>query len=211
MGEDEATLFAVGEKNFAHLSPPAMDGTPSHWSSFLRVENVDASTKKAVANGGTEFMSPMDIPPGRFSVIATPSGASMCLFHESDLDGAEHYESEPGLIHWVELQSTDIDTDVKWLKDSFGFTTDEMEMPDGKYHILKRGDEMTGGVSAPMGSDMPSAWVIWFNVADVDATLEKATQHNGTILAPAFDIPDTGRMGVIQDPAGGVIGVMTPS
>jgi len=210
MGDMDATLFSVGDKFFAHVSPPSIEGTPSHWSSFLRVDDVDASTKKSVENGGTELLAPNDIPPGRFSVVSTPSGASMALFHEADPDDSYHHDTAPGLVHWVELQSTNASADLAWLKSTFGFTTDEMPMPTGQYHILKRGDEPSGGVMALDNNDMPANWMVWINVADVDETMSKAQKHAGEVIAPVFAIPEVGRMGVIKDPAGGVLGVITP-
>jgi len=120
MGDSDATMFSTQDKFFAHVSPPTIDGTPSHWSSFLRVDDVDASTKAAIANGGTQILPGTDIPPGRFSVIATPSGAAMALFHEADADGSFHHETAPGLVHWVELHSSAVGQDLDWLKSTFG-------------------------------------------------------------------------------------------
>ncbi len=211
MGDSEATFFRVGaDKIFAHLSPPEMDGVPSHWSSFLRVDNVDASTTSAVKNGGHEIMPPMDIPPGRFSVISTPSGASMVLFHEADPTDSHHHETAPGLVHWVELHSKDIDTDIAWLKKTFGFDISEMQMPNGPYYILKNGDQPRGGVMASQSDDAPAMWLVWINVSNVDETLASAESNNGKVLSPIFEVPGVGRMAVMQDPTGGVLGVITP-
>lgn len=211
MGDTDATMFsASGDKIFAHLAEPAMEGVPSHWSSFLRVDDVDTSTKAAVNNGGTQIMPPTDIPPGRFSVISTPSGASMALFHEANPEESQHHESAPGLVHWVELNSQNINTDVTWLKKTFGFDTSEMAMPFGPYYILQSNDNPRGGAMASQSKDEPSMWLIWIHVANVDETVKKATENNGKIISPLLDLPDVGRIAVIQDPTGGVLGVITP-
>jgi predicted enzyme related to lactoylglutathione lyase len=44
---------------------------------------------------------------------------------------------------------------------------------------------------------MPYVWV-----NDVDAITARATQLGGKVLAPAMDIPNVGRMSVLQDPQG---------
>lgn len=85
-----------------------------------------------------------------------------------------------------------------------------MDMPDGTYHILKRGEEMSGGVMAQNNGSMPSNWLVWINVTNVDDTLSAAQQNDGKVIQPVFEIPNIGRMGIIQDPAGGVLGVITP-
>lgn len=210
MGDSDATMFAAGKNTLAHLSPPAMDGVPSHWSSFLRVDDVDASTKSAIDNGGQQIMPPTDIPPGRFSVISTPSGAAMALFHEADPAVSHHLDTAPGQVHWVELHSKDIDTDISWLKNTFGFTTSEMEMPFGPYHILKSGDNPRGGVMTSQAPEAPAHWLLWINVANVDDTMALVEKNKGSVLSPVMDVPEVGRMTVIQDPAGGVLGIITP-
>ena len=45
-------------------------------------------------------------------------------------------------------------------------------------------------------------------VDDVDARAARATHARGTVLAGPMDIPTVGRMAIIQDPTGGVIGII---
>ncbi len=210
MGDTDATMFTANNNIFAHLSP-AMDGQPSHWSSFLRVDDVDASTKAATNNGGQEIMPPIDIPPGRFSIISSPSGAAMALFLEADPADSNHLESTPGHVHWVELHSKDIDKDIEWLKTTFGFDTSEMDMPFGPYHILKSGDNPSGGAMASQAPEAPAHWLVWINVANVDETMALVEKNKGKVLSPIMDVPEVGRMTVIQDPTGGMLGIITPS
>lgn len=209
MGDSTATFFTAGGKMLAHLMEPPMPGVPSHWSNYLRVDDVDACAAKAVANGGKQLVPGTDIPPGRFSTITTPSGATFNLFHEASSD-SEHHPGGEGGVHWVELHSKDIAADTGWLADTFGFETSEMDMPDGKYTILKSGGEMRGGAMASQNPDAPAMWLMWIHVGDVDATLERAEKQGGKVVAPVFDVPGIGRMGIISDPTGGVIGVITP-
>ncbi|MCP4803777.1 MAG: hypothetical protein GY913_17470 [Proteobacteria bacterium] len=128
------------------MAPP-MPGVPSHVNNYLRVEDVDASTAAAVANGGTCAVPATDIPPGRFSVITSPSGAMVSLFKESDPSSQDHPADDKG-FHWIELHSTDIDADVAFLKATFSFDVGEMPMPNGAtYYLLNDGDTQ---VSSPI-------------------------------------------------------------
>jgi len=81
MGEHNATLFAANGVPLAHYMAPPMEGVPSYWDNYIRVDDVDASTTAAVANGGQQLVPPTDIPVGRFSVVTSPSGAIICLLH----------------------------------------------------------------------------------------------------------------------------------
>ena len=49
---------------------------------------------------------------------------------------------------------------------------------------------------------MPSAWGVYFAVADCEATLELAKSLGGDVVLPPRDIPP-GRFAVLRDPQGG--------
>ena len=211
MGDEEAIMFAAQDGiPRAHTREPGMEGEPSHWDNYLRVDDVDASTTAAVAHGGSLLVPGTDIPPGRFSVVTSPSGAAICLFHEADEAGSNNAPGGDGAIHWVELHSTDLDTDLAWLKATFGFEIDEMPMPQGPYHLLMADGQMRGGATSQQHEGAPSMWLTWIQQSSVDSTVERAAAAGGNVIAPPFDVPTVGRMAILQDPAGGVFGVITP-
>jgi uncharacterized protein len=53
---------------------------PPHWLVYFVVEDADLSTAKAEELGAKVLMPPMDIQPGRFSVLQDPQGAAFALF-----------------------------------------------------------------------------------------------------------------------------------
>lgn len=59
----------------------AEDGDrPSHWMSYVAVEDVDAKASQAAELGGKVCVPPTDIPNvGRFCVITDPTGATLSL------------------------------------------------------------------------------------------------------------------------------------
>ena len=58
---------------------------------------------------------------------------------------------------------------------------------------------------------MPSAWVPYFFVVDVDAALKRALAGGATALDEVMDVPDIGRMASLLDPHGARFAIMTPS
>jgi predicted enzyme related to lactoylglutathione lyase len=53
---------------------------PSHWMSYVAVDDVDESAKKVEELGGKVCVPPTDIPNvGRFSVITDPTGATFSM------------------------------------------------------------------------------------------------------------------------------------
>ncbi len=210
MGDSTATMFTAADIPRAHLTAPPMGGVPSHWDNYLRVEDVDAATKAAADNGGTVMVPDTDIPVGRFSVVTSPSGAMLSLFHESD-DSAQNAPAGDGSIHWVELHSKDLSADLAWLEASFGITNESMPMPNGEYSLLKSGEDMIGGAMNAMNPDAPAMWLTWVQVPNIDETVAATTAHNGQVLGPVMDVPTVGRMAVLMDPTGGVFGAITPA
>jgi len=56
--------------------PPQLAGTPSHWGTYITVDDVDATVRKAEALGAKICMPPTDIPNvGRFATLQDPQGA----------------------------------------------------------------------------------------------------------------------------------------
>jgi predicted enzyme related to lactoylglutathione lyase len=64
--------------------------------------------------------------------------------------------------------------------------------------VMQLSDEMAA-------SGMPPVWTTYVNVDDLDETLRKVEDAGGSIIGPAMDVMDAGRMAVIADPAGAVI------
>jgi predicted enzyme related to lactoylglutathione lyase len=122
--------------------------------------------------------------------------------------------ADHGTFYWNELATTDIEGAKAFYSKVIGWNFDEMpNMSGGTYWILKSGDEMAGGLMAmppavPDGT--PPYWMSYVAVDDVDEAIAKAADLGGAVLMAPFDIPDVGRMGVIQDPQGAVLSLMTP-
>lgn len=53
---------------------------PSHWASYIAVDNADETVAKITENGGSVHVPPFDAPGvGRMSMVADPSGANFAI------------------------------------------------------------------------------------------------------------------------------------
>jgi uncharacterized protein len=52
------------------------DQVPAHWLTYFGVEDTDAAVEKVKAAGGAVNFGPVDIPAGRFAVVADPVGGA---------------------------------------------------------------------------------------------------------------------------------------
>ena len=63
---------------------------------------------------------------------------------------------------------------------------------------------------AQRDAGVPPLWNSYVTVESADGTLERARELGAAIHAPAFDVLDVGRMGVIQDPQSAFVMVWEP-
>lgn len=74
--------IAVGEQSIGGIyqMTPEYGDAPSHWMSYVAVEDVNASAQRVEELGGQVCVPPTDIPQvGRFCVIKDPTGATLSL------------------------------------------------------------------------------------------------------------------------------------
>lgn len=71
------TSFTLGDLLIGggHAPAPQEDPTP-RWSITFWVPDADEAAATAEKLGGTVLLAPMDIPVGRFTVLADPQGAT---------------------------------------------------------------------------------------------------------------------------------------
>jgi hypothetical protein len=62
------------------------------------------------------------------------------------------------------------------------------------------------GAISPLGDHaapgIPPHWNSYVSVDDIEASVAKVAPAGGTVVAPPFDVFDSGRMAVVQDPTG---------
>jgi hypothetical protein len=205
VADSEAGAVFVGPGGAVAHIQPLMDGTPAHWCTYLAVDDLDASTA-AAGEQGAILVPPTALPAGRFSLVVTPSGAAFALYEADAAD--EQAKPGPGSLHWVELHSTSVDTDLAWFQEVFGIGHAVQQMPSGPYTVLQAGGANRGGV-VPARTDR-AVFFPWVQVADVAATVAAVRAHDGAVITDVFE-EAIGRMAVVADPSGAVFGVIQPA
>ena len=116
-----------------------------------------------------------------------------------------------GAFSWSELLVDDIDLAIGFYTDVIGCEIEEMEMPQGKYYIIKSDDIPIGGImKKPEGIEqMPDSWGTYITVNDVDETLAKAEIAGGKAVYPPMDVPGVGRMCAITDRGEAMVSIIT--
>lgn len=110
---------------------------------------------------------------------------------------------------WVDLSTPDLEEATSFYSQVLGWELEKTPTPMGDYYIGKQHGHQVAGLMehTPELEDAPPMWTMFINVADVDGTVSKAAEAGGDILDPPSEIPD-GRVAVIADPAGAMLGVI---
>lgn len=189
-------------------------GVPPHWMAHVRVANVDETAAKAKSLGGKVYVEPQDVPKvGRFSVIADPQGASISVF--SPVDKMEsHDNTKSGEFTWNELSTTDHKAAFDFYKELFGWEkTSAFDMgPMGEYLMYGQGGKTYGGMmTKPKDAPMPTAWLYYVHVDDLEASIERAKGKSAKLLMGPTDVPGGERIAILTDPQGAAFALHGPA
>lgn len=106
---------------------------------------------------------------------------------------------------WFELSSQDAPASLAFHEALFGWSHLHNDMGEmGNYTFLRNASGTIGALCGmPPGSEgRPSAWNVYFLVDNVDASVARAGELGGHLLAEAFDVPGHGRGAMLADPTG---------
>ena len=211
MGEGEVyTMFLKDGETVGAVSPMQKEmreqGVPSHWNSYITVDNVDALQAKVTELGGQVLAPPFDVfDSGRMMVIQDPSGASVNLWQPQNHLGASLVNTYGAMV-WNELVTNDMPKAMEFFKGLLGWEFQKQEGQD-YYMILNNGRPAGGMLTVEGMSEMPAFWMVYYNVADIDASIAKVKALGGQIHKEQEAV-GVGRFAIINDPTGGVMTIM---
>jgi len=212
MGEEAGgyTLFNKGSAQVAGAGPLMMEGQPTAWTTYVYVDDLDATAAKVSAAGGTVLVAPMDVlDVGRMGVFLDSTGAAFAAWQPKAHTGAGLF-NEPGSLTWNELASRDIEASKRFYASVFGWEGSTSPFGPTTYTEFKVNGNTIGGMrelGAQDAADVPPHWLVYFAVADTDATVAKAESEGAHSLVPPTTIPP-GRFAVLADPQGAVFAII---
>ncbi|HEY5183317.1 MAG TPA: VOC family protein, partial [Actinomycetes bacterium] len=120
-----------------------------------------------------------------------------------------------GLFGWVDLTTTDVEGARAFYTELFGWTSQDLPTPMGPaYTMFSKDEKLVAGMTpqqpALAAAGVPSLWSSYVLVEDVDAVLATVEPSGGAVVMPAMDVMDQGRMAMVSDPSGAVVGLWQP-
>jgi predicted enzyme related to lactoylglutathione lyase len=182
-----------------------MGDYPPTWTLYFASDDADTTATSITANGGSILQPAVDIADiGRMLIAMDPTGGVFGVWQGRTMPGFG-IMGTPGGWAWCDLRSTDPAAAQAFYGAVFGYQYQEMPMAGADYRTFTVGDAPmpSGGIGGMMGAPegVPSHWLVYFAVADVDAAVAAVVTGGGQSLAAPFDTP-FGRMGPIMDPFG---------
>jgi uncharacterized protein len=182
----------------------------SAWLSYIAVDDVEASIAKIRAADGEVFMGPHDVfTAGRMALARDPQGAHFAIWQGLDHKGAQ-VQNRNNTICWNELATSSVTGAQKFYSNAFNWDVRPSQNPDMQYHELFIEDQGIGGMleMTEEWGEVPPHWMVYFQVADCDASVEKAKSLGAEVCVPPTDIEHVGRFSVVSDPQGAVFSMI---
>ena len=207
------TMFKLDGADVAGMGEMRPDmqaqGIPSHWMSYITVDDVDAMPEQVKKLGGEVVVPPMDVmDSGRMMILKDPAGAQVTLWQPGNNIGAG-VVNRAGAMIWNELQTTDAQTVIPFYEKLLGWNFKKDD--DTEYYYFINNGRMNGGLmpmDAETYGDMPSHWMVYFNVDDIQTALNTVKASGGNALMDINDAPGVGKFFVATDPAGATLTLM---
>jgi uncharacterized protein len=128
---------------------------------------------------------------------------------------AERTKYAPGTFSWTDLTTPDQEGAKAFYMELFGWEADDRPIGESMVYSMMRLDGKDVAAISPQPEQQreagaPPMWNSYITVRSADEAVTRAEQLGATVHAPAFDVFDVGRMGVVQDPQGAFFEVWEP-
>lgn len=201
------SMMRLNGRDVAAISPQPQQqreaGVPPAWNSYVTVASADEAAARAAELGGTVHAPPFDVfDAGRMAVIADPQGAVFMVWEPRRSIGAQLVNA-PGALVWNELASTDLGASAAFYEQLFGWAIEQFPGSEQVYLGIRNGERGNGGIREATPPGIPPHWLVYFGVADLDASMARVRDLGGVVHAGPIDI-EMARIAVVADPQGAV-------
>jgi len=202
----------IDGKDVAGIGPTQSPEQPSAWSVYIGTDDIDALSKRITDAGGVVIAPAFDVgDQGRMAVFQDPTGAFISSWQAIRMGG---FQTEgTGAFGWADLNARNVEKAIPFYATVFGWKAKTTGTPDRPYTEFQVDGESIAGATemdAMVPAEVPSYWMVYFSVDDVDATHRVALASGARELVAPLDFPG-GRMSIVSDPEGAAFGLMSLS
>lgn len=177
------------------------------WNVYVAVGDIKETLDNARQRGDTILTETTDVDrAGRVAVIEDPTGCQTTLWEPGEFQGSL-IRAEPGALTWPEHVTTNLEESVRFYEDVLGVTTVTSTQGNLDEYTTWIVDDFPVAGMFQWPDDMiadgvPSMWFVYFQVADLDASVEYVEANGGKAMAGEPAVNAVGRFIVVRDPQG---------
>ncbi len=190
---------------------PLPEGRRPAWISFIATSDLAKTEALATQDGAKVLLSPRPFADlGQEAVLADPQGAVFALLQSNSGDTPD-VMADPGDWIWSSLIATDPNADAAFYKTVFGYQVFNLPDAQDAQHLILASDDFARASVNPIPAAWTGAkprWLNYIRVDDAAAMSAKAVSLGGKIVQPPHVDRHGGKVAVIADPAGALVGLM---
>lgn len=181
------------------------------WVAYISVPDVAAAQKAIVAAGGRQLVAAKTFPKrGEQAVFADSEGAVFGVI-KSDAGDPADFLAEQGDWIWIQLLSRDVQKATGFYRAFAGYEVVENTESSRKNQFLLVSGTFARAAVSQLPANRPKAppmWLPFVRVENLAQSLTVAQQLGGGIaVMPRASVFD-GRMAVVTDPSGALVGLL---
>jgi predicted enzyme related to lactoylglutathione lyase len=183
---------------------PSQPGAPTAWALYIGTEDAAALGAQVEAAGGRVIVPAFDVgDTGRMAVFQDPSGAFISAWQSKAMAG--FHSGAAGTYQWAELNARGFDRAAAFYREVFSWAPVTRDVPGAPPYTEFQldGVGLAGGMEmSPMvPAEIPSYWMVYFSVADIDDAFAKVLAAGGREMVAPTAFPG-GRFAIVADPQG---------
>lgn len=194
------------------------NGANPVWLGYLQVNDVDATLKAILADGGTVHLPKMTLPVGTIAMVSDPMDTPFYVMSpipppgKPDAVSDVFHPAATQRVRWNELASPDLARAKAFYAKHFGFEFNEVLPmgPMGDYCFIDHGGRRLGAIMQKPADNPISSWMFYFGVPSVAAAKRAIEEGGGSILLAPHEVPGGDWITLATDPQGAPFGVVGP-
>jgi uncharacterized protein len=175
---------------------------------LMSVPDAAQATQQAAASGGKILVPSKNLPGrGDVAVLADPEGAIFGVIRSASGDPVDTFPSENSWF-WLELWAQDAAKMAEFYRPLGAYTVAKQESPEDRTELhLMTGGFPRAGILEIERSGVPSTWLPYVRVKDLQQTVASIERAGGRIVIPPSPKIRNGKVALFLDPLGAAIAV----
>jgi uncharacterized protein len=210
-GKDAYTVVKSSDRSIAgilHYPKAAEADRSARWLGLMSVPDVKMAAEQASAAGGEIVMAPRRFEGrGEIALLADPEKAFFGIIRSDSGDPVDAFPSFNSWM-WVELWAKDPHQMAEFYREIGGYMVKPQDSgSDRTEFYLVVNDYPRAGIIEFQRQDLPSAWLPYIRIKDLEKTLDLVRKDGGQVIIEPDPNIRNGKVAIFIDPQGAAVGL----